>query len=58
MQITDIYQKTTVADLDSDPSAPMDPYALALVVFVALQIVIVAAVLIRRVLKDDGHNSN
>jgi hypothetical protein len=56
---TDIYHQMTVVDLDNDKSVPINPYALALVIFLALQIVLVGAVLIRRTWKSGGKgNSN
>ncbi len=47
-----------VADLDSDSSVPIDPYAFVLVAFLALQVLVVGMVLIWRIWKRDDHNSN
>ena len=52
------YCQTTVADLDSDKSVPIDPYSLSAFIFVVLEIVVVAALLIRRVLKGGNDNSD
>jgi DNA-binding winged helix-turn-helix (wHTH) protein len=47
-----------IADRDDEVSVPIDPYGLLLVLFLALQGVVVAAILIRRVWKNRNGNSN